>query len=181
MKYNQLNGDFKNLLNATITAVRLYEPNDVQLYVKAILNASNIKFEVEAVGKSYTSNFSKTADKVIEFLLYSRFIERCGDGLYLQTEDRGVKLKEAGSFERYYEEQEKQSQKANADAQQSDLIRSLDLQLKEQQHRLNIMELNNKPYTFKIAVAAFVISIFAFLKSTGLLLFLWQWYSKPVK
>ena len=181
MEYNQLNGDFKNLLNATITAIRLYEPNDVQLYVKAMLNASNIKFEVEAVGKSYTSNFNKTADKVIEFLLYSRFIERCGEGLYLLTEDRGVKLKQAGSFERYYEEKDKQFQKTNADAQQSDLIRSLDLQLKEQQHRLNVMELNNKPHTFKIAVAAFIMSLIAFLKSTGILMWLWKLYSMSVK
>lgn len=88
MEYNQHNQDFKNLLNKTLSTIRLNEPNDSEKCVKAILNTSNIKFEIESVGKSFTSNYSKTANKVIEFLLYSRFIERCGDGLYLLTEDR---------------------------------------------------------------------------------------------
>jgi hypothetical protein len=174
MEYNQHRQDFKNLLNRTLTSIRLNEPNDIGKWVKALLNADNIKLEFESSGKSLTSNYGKTADKVIEFLLYSKFIERCSDGLYLLTDDRGVKLKQAGSFEEYYAEQVKQTDKKKVDALQSDLIRSLDLQLKEQQRRLNVMELNNKPWTFKIAVLALILSAISLLKSLGILSWIWN-------
>ncbi len=169
MEYNQHSHDFKNLLNRTINSIRFNEPNNIEMWVKALLNSDNIKLEFESRGKSLTSNYSKTADKVIEFLLHAKFIESCGDNMYVLTEDRGIRLKKAGTFEAYYEILQNEKEKGKNDAAQSDLLKALDKQVKEQQVKINAMELAYKPWAFKIAIAALILSLISLLRAFGVL------------
>lgn len=169
MEYRNFGQDFKNLLNHTLGVIRLNEPNDIKKYVKTILNASNLDFSIENPSMGIPSNYTKLADKVIEFLLHSKFIESCGNGEYILTETKGDKLKHLGTFESFYEDQDRQNDKEIKDSVQTEQIKALDQKIKEQQLRINAMELKFKPWMFRISIIAIFLSAISLIVSAGLL------------
>ncbi len=97
MEYIQFSQEFKNLLNRVVGMMKAYEPNNIEISAKTILNVFKDEYKIKEL-----TDYSAYADKVEMFLFHSKFIERCDERTYILT-DKGMKVKELGSFEKYYE------------------------------------------------------------------------------